>query len=201
MEKPFWEKTYSDLSVATFGKKPTNDIFEVSSLLKRGMTVLDIGCGEGRNSIYLAGLGLNVDAFDMSEAGIFKLKKIAEENNIKVNAWVQDLTTFEFCQPYDLIISHGVLHLVEKHDWQKIINDIKDNTNQGGLNIIGIFTNKLPATPDNAPFTKALFEEGELKELYPDWEIISFNAYVFEDKHPGGIQHKHATNSIIARRV
>jgi len=47
MEKPFWEKTYSDLSVATFGKKPANDILKISSSLKRDMTVLDIGCGEG----------------------------------------------------------------------------------------------------------------------------------------------------------
>lgn len=34
MEKPFWEKTYSDLSVATFGKKPANDILKISSSLK-----------------------------------------------------------------------------------------------------------------------------------------------------------------------
>lgn len=200
MEKPFWEKTYSDLSVATFGKKPANDILKISSSLKKGMTVLDIGCGEGRNSIYLAGLGHKVDAFDISEAGINKLKRIAEENRVEVNAWVQDLTTFKFSRTYDLIISHGVFHLVEKHDWQRIIYDMKDNTNHDGLNIVGIFTNKLPATPDNAPFTKALFEEGELKELYADWNIIEFNAYVFEDEHPGGIRHKHAANNIIAMK-
>ena len=200
MEKLFWEKTYLDSSVATFGKKPANDILKMSSSLKKDMTVLDIGCGEGRNSIYLSALGHNVDAFDVSEAGILKLKTIAEENKIKVNAWVQDLTTFIFSKTYDLIISHGVFHLVEKHDWQRIIKDIKENTNPGGLNIIGIFTNKLPATPDNAPFTKALFDEGELKELYADWNIIEFNAYVFEDEHPGGIWHKHAANNIIAMK-
>lgn len=200
MEKPFWEKTYLDSSVATFGKKPTYDILRISSSLKEGMNVLDIGCGEGRNSIYLAGLGHKVDAFDISEAGINKLKRIAKENKVEVNAWVQDLTTFKFSRTYDLIISHGVFHLVEKQDWQRIINDMKDNTNYGGLNIVGIFTSKLPATPDNAPFTKALFEEGELKELYADWNIIEFNTYVFEDEHPGGIRHKHAANNIIAMK-
>jgi tellurite methyltransferase len=164
------------------------------------MTVLDIGCGEGRNSLYLSESGLDVDAFDISEAGISKLKSIAGENGLRVNAWAQDLATFVFEKTYDVILSHGVLHLVEKHEWQRTIQEMKKYTNPGGFNIIGIFTNKLPATPDNVPFTKALFDEGDLKELYADWNIIEFNAYVFEDEHPGGIHHKHAANSIIARK-
>jgi tellurite methyltransferase len=175
-----------------------SDILKISSILKQGMTALDVGCGEGRNSIYLAGLGLNVDAFDISEAGVTKLKRIAEENGVKVNAWVQDLTTYLFNKTYDVIVCHGVLHLVEKHEWQRIIKAIKINTNSRGLNIIGVFTDTLPAAPDLVAFTKALFNEGELKELYSDWNIIEFNTYVFEDEHPGGIHHKHAANNIIA---
>lgn len=198
MEKPFWENTYTDMSAATFGKNPAKDVMKISTSLKQGMTVLDIGCGEGRNSIYLVGLGHDVDAFDVSEAGIAKLKKIAEEKGVKVNAWVQDLTSYIFDKTYDIIICHGVLHLVEKHEWQRIIKDIKANTKPGGLNIIGVFTNTLPAAPDLAAFTKALFNEGELKELYSGWDIIEYNAYVFEDEHPGGIHHKHAANNIIA---
>jgi tellurite methyltransferase len=162
---------------------------------------LDIGCGEGRNSIYLAELGMDVDSFDISKAGIAKANAIAKAKNTKINAWVQDLTTFIFNKTFNLIISHGVLHFVEKKEWLRIIKDIKMNTNDGGMNAIGIFTNKLPATPDNAPFTKGLFDEGELKELYPDWDIIEFYSKVFEDEHPGGIHHKHSANGIIARKV
>lgn len=198
MDKPFWEKTYSDMSVATFGKRPAGDVMKISSSFKKGMKALDIGCGEGRNAIYLAELGLEVDAFDISEAGIDKLNRIAEEKSVKVNAWVQDLTSYIFEKTYDVIICHGVLHLVDKHEWQRMLKDIKTNTNPRGLNIIGVFTNTLPAALDLAAFTKALFNEGELKELYADWNIIEFNSYVFEDEHPGGIRHRHAANNIIA---
>lgn len=108
------------------------------------------------------------------------------------------MNSFVFDKKYDVIICHGVLHLVEKHKWQRMIKDIKINTKQSGLNIIGVFTNTPPVAPDLAAFTKALFNEGELKELYSDWNIFDYNAYVFEDEHPGGIHHKHAANNIIA---
>ena len=35
--------------------------------------ILEVGCGEGQNAIYLAGKGYLVDAFDLSEHGITKL--------------------------------------------------------------------------------------------------------------------------------
>jgi len=172
----------------------------MTSSFTEGMKALDIGCGEGRNAIYLAEMGLDVDAFDISETGIDKLKRIAVEKGVKVKAWVQDLTSYVFDNKYDVIICHGVLHLVEKHDWQIMVKDIKINTNPGGLNIVGVFTNTLPAAPDLVLFTKALFNEGELKELYTDWNIVDYNAYVFEDEHPGGLHHKHAANNIIASK-
>ena len=75
MEKPFWEKTYSDMNVSTFSKKQTDDIAKFWNLFPCGGTVLDVGCGEGRNSIFLAGKGFIVDAFDISETGVNKAKK------------------------------------------------------------------------------------------------------------------------------
>ena len=76
-----------------------------------------------------------------------------------------------------------------------------ENTKVGGYNLIGIFTNRLPATPDNAPFTKSLFDVGELPDMYKDWEIISHREDTFKDEHPGGVRHEHAFESIIAKRI
>ena len=75
------------------------------------------------------------------------------------------------------------------------------HTSVGGYNAIGIFTNQLPSTPDNAPFTKSLFTVGELPERYADWEIIHHLEDIFEDTHPGGIHHQHAYEQIIARKM
>ena len=76
-DKPFWESTYADKEVSTFSKDPTVDVKEYSAVFPRQGRVLDVGCGEGRNAIFMAKLGCQVDAFDISENGIAEAKEIA----------------------------------------------------------------------------------------------------------------------------
>ena len=91
MEKPFWEKTYQDKSVSTFSKGPTSDLKEYAYLLNVPSSVLDVGCGEGRNSIFLAAQNHSVEAFDLSTAGIEKAIEIAMNAGLKINFYQQEL--------------------------------------------------------------------------------------------------------------
>lgn len=199
-ESPFWEQLYADMEVSTFSKGPTMDINEFYKLFPQNAQVLDVGCGEGRNSIFMAALGNKVDAFDISENGIEKAKKIAGQVGVQVNFFCCDLEKFVFEKEYDVILSHGVLHLPYKDVRDEFITKMQANTKIGGYNAIGIFTNRLPATPDNAPYTHSLFAVGELPEKYKDWEIIYHHEGTFTDTHPGNIHHEHASEGIIARR-
>ena len=202
MDKPFWEETYKDDTVSTFGTEPNTSIPEFEYLFKKSWNILEIGCGEGKNPLYLSCQGfLNIDAFDLSENAIAKLSRIADKQNLKINAWVQDLRHFLFAKQYDLIISFGTLHFVEKSDWKSLLLKAKETTNVGGVHIIQIFTNVLPASPDIAPFTVGLADDEEIKNLYDDWNILQFKSYTFEDEHPGVAKHYHAANKIIAQRM
>lgn len=200
-KKPFWEQTYANKDISTFQKGPTADIKEYFSIFKKESSILDVGCGEGRNSIFLAEQGHSVDAFDISEAGISKAKYLAGLKNVNVNFYVQDLREFEFSNDYDIILSHGVLHLPEMNVRDAFIIKAQEHTRIGGYNVIGIFTNRLPATPDNAPFTKSLFDVGELLDKYKEWQIIHQLEGTFRDTHPGDIHHEHAFETIIARKI
>jgi len=199
--KPFWEQTYLDDSVSTFAKGPTADIAEHWALFPSGGTVLDVGCGEGRNSIFLAEHGFVVDAFDISKAGIEKARRIASARGTDVAFFRCDLAQFVFRKNYDIVLSHGVLHLCEKPDRDAFIGLAMQHTAFNGFHAIGIFTNRLPATPDNAPFTKSLFVVGELPSRYADWEIVHHLEGIMKDEHPGGIRHQHAYERIIAKNV
>jgi tellurite methyltransferase len=198
--EPFWEKTYSDDSVTTFAKGPTSDVAEFTENFKAGSIMLDVGCGEGRNSIYLAGKGHQIEAFDISHSGIRKAIKIAENVGVKVNFYQKDLAEFVFKKKYDVVLSSGVLHLPEVNIRNQFIAQAIENTVSGGYNVIGIFTDRLPATPDNAPFTKSLFKVGEILEIYKMWEILRHKEGTFKDQHPGNISHEHSFETIIARK-
>ncbi len=200
-DKPFWEQLYADMAVSTFSKGPTVDVNEFYHVFPQNAQVLDVGCGEGRNSIFMAKLGNTVDAFDVSENGIAKAKEIARQMGVQVNFFVCDLGKFAFEKEYDVILSHGVLHLPCKEVRDRFIAEMQSHTRVGGYNVVGIFINRLPATPDNAPYTHSLFDVGELPEKYKDWEMVHHLEGTFKDSHPGDIHHEHAFERIIAKRV
>ena len=108
---------------------------------------------------------------------------------------------YQFEQRYDMITCFGTLHFVTKNYWKRFINNAKKYTNIGGIHIIQIFTDTVPASEDIAPFAIGLAKDEELKELYADWEILQFKSYVFEDEHPNVPKHLHASNKIVARKV
>ena len=143
-KKPFWEECYQRPGkLDTFnGGKPSDDIIAAASILHKGSTALDLGCGEGRNAIYLAGIGFNTSAVDISNVGINKLNTVASEMGLSIKSSVCDIREYVFERSFDLIASHGCLHLVERKDWQKVLNNIKKNTVPGGLNVICVFTNE-----------------------------------------------------------
>ena len=198
---PFWEEAYQDYDSITFSNEPNSTITEFEYLLNNQSKILEAGCGEGQNAIYLAQKGYQVDAFDLSENGIAKLKHRCKLSNTQVNAFVADLTKYQFEQYYDMVICFGTLHFVAKNDWKQFINNAKEYTNIGGIHIMQIFTDAVPASEDIAPFAIGLAKDEEIKGLYADWEILQFKSYVFEDEHPNVPKHMHASNKVVARRV
>ena len=63
---------------------------------------LDVGCGEGRNAIWLAEQGWEVTAIDFAEEGIAKAVRIAEKKALTVNWMVSDIAEMSPAQ-FDLV--------------------------------------------------------------------------------------------------
>ena len=72
--------------------------------------ILDIACGDGRNSIYLARLGFEVTAIDFSDEAINRLNYFANEEKLKIKTTLIDLSSVDELKTlgkYDgIIINH-----------------------------------------------------------------------------------------------
>ena len=102
-----------------------------------GKEVLDLGIGQGRNSIPLAELGFNVTGVDYST----KCLEVCKNTCNKLNLVQSDIRTFDIEKDkYDMIISGYVLHFLHKNDSYQIIKNIKNNLKNNGIVYISVFS-------------------------------------------------------------
>ena len=92
-----------------FGKSYKELIQFFSDYEPKG-TVLDLGCGQGRDSIEIGKLGYNVTGVDISEVGINQMNKIAKDLKLNVKGIVADIYKFDRIIEYDVILLDSMLH-------------------------------------------------------------------------------------------
>jgi tellurite methyltransferase len=106
-----WDSRYSGDGFL-IGPQPsaylTGNIALIESLVP-GKKALDIACGEGRNSVYLAGRGFAVTGLDISEAGLAKASQRAAAEGLVIDFREADLEGYEFGEMYDLILNFNFL--------------------------------------------------------------------------------------------
>ena len=89
---------------ASFNHAPNGFLVEFTKTLKPGRA-LDVGMGQGRNTIYLAQEGWQVTGFDLSDAGVKLAREQASKLQVKVTAVVADATAYDFGEAqWDLIV-------------------------------------------------------------------------------------------------
>lgn len=112
-----------------------------ASLSSRGR-VLDVGAGEGPQSIRLAKMGFQVDAIELSPIGCEKIEKSAASEGVRVNVINGDFLMTEIKEEYDIVLCNGVLHYTDKKE--QFLAKIKSLTVDNGYNIISSFTDFTP---------------------------------------------------------
>lgn len=84
-----WNKRFSGPEYL-FGRAPNGYLQAQAPLLPKKGTALCVADGEGRNSVWLAGQGLAVQAFDISDVAVAKARKLADEAGVSVDFTVAD---------------------------------------------------------------------------------------------------------------
>jgi SAM-dependent methyltransferase len=102
--RAMWEERYGGDDYL-YGTEPNEFLRDQVADLPVG-DVLCLADGEGRNSVFLATLGHRVTAVDLTEAGIAKADRLAEQRNVDLTTIVADLADFDLGENrWDLIVS------------------------------------------------------------------------------------------------
>lgn len=159
---------------------PTHSEILAATPYLQGGRALDVGCGQGRNALYLSQHGFEVDAWDVNENSLQTLRQIiqAEQiNNIQVQQ--RDLNADQsIIGRYDFICCTVVMMFLEAKTVKPLIAQMQQVTEVNGFNLIvcAMDIDDIPAQPD-FPFA---FKAAELSALYEDWNIVKYNENVGE---------------------
>ena len=165
-----------------------------------GKKVLDIGCGEGKDAVYMAQKGYEVFAFDLTENGIRKTIALAKNRGVKLNAYVDDINTFVTREQYDIIYSTGTVQYLFDENKIEFFKKLEKITKPNGIVYINVFVEKsfLELPPDWDREEK-MWEPGELFTYLADWKFERIDEVIFEDQS-GGVPHYHCMDTIICRK-
>jgi len=152
-----------------FGKEPM-------PIVKRGLTYIDtgkaleLGVGNGRNTLHLLANSFKVTGVDISEEGIKILKERAgRDPNLKLV--VSNVLEFETTEKFDLVLAIGLLHFLEKDKINSLLKKMKKWTAPGGYNVIA--TRMVQNLRQDLPH---IFSSNELKKYYENnnWQIEEY---------------------------
>jgi SAM-dependent methyltransferase len=165
--KNFWDERYS-IKDYVYGTNPNQFFKEQLQMLKPGK-ILMLGEGEGRNAVFAAKLGWQVDAVDSSTVAKEKAVKLAKINDVEIKYHVADIHSFDFpANSYDAI---GVifLHINETESeiqtlYEKLYNTLKES----GKIILELFSkNQLGKSSGGPQELSMLCSVGLIQKYFP----------------------------------
>jgi len=166
-----WNKKYN--SKENFNNEPIDLVKNYYKLAHRGLA-LDIACGTGRHSLFLANNEFEVDALDISSIALESIENCANIYTREVDFDTHKLTS----NCYDLVVCTYFLD-------RDIIQDIYNSLAPNGILIYETFVSHENNQFQNSRF---LLQKGELKELFDDLEAIYYEEWL--DENDSKINHK-----------
>jgi len=98
--------------------------------------VLDVGCGQGRDALFIARLGHSVVGVDMAPNGIRDLKSAALKENLSIEGVVADIVTYEPNGQFDVILIDRTLHMLGESDRLKVLKKLLGHIEPKGYLLI-----------------------------------------------------------------
>jgi len=195
-----WNQRYTTAEYV-FGTAPNEWLRDHAPLWTPGSRVLCVADGEGRNSVFLAGRGLSVDAFDPAEAAVAKARRLAKDRGVAVQFTVADCDAYPWPEAaYDGVAAIFV-QFADPPLRARLFSHIVRTLKPGGTLVLQGYTLKQLEYGTGGPSQVShLYTEGLLRAAFSDLEIRTLREYEADINEGSRHYGRSALVGLVAKR-
>jgi SAM-dependent methyltransferase len=195
-----WNKRF-DGAEYIFGVEPNEYLRAQSPHLAVGGRALCVADGEGRNSVWLARQGLRVDAFDISDVGVAKARKLAEDARVEVEYSVADCDQWPWpIETYDAVVAIFV-QFADPAMRARLFDHLSRALRHGGVLVLQGYTpRQLEYQTGGPPDLSHLYTAELLRSEFGSLQIIELREYETDLAEGTRHQGRSALVGLVARK-
>lgn len=164
-----------------FGTAPNAFLASQAPRLKRGMSALCVADGEGRNSVWLAEQGLEVEAFDFSPIGVDKARRLAAARGVSVRYEVASVYEWRWPAAAFDVVAAIFVQFADPPMRRFMFERMAQALEPGGLLLIEGYTPKQLEFGTGGPKQlDQLYTEELLRASFPGFAVLELRQYEAE---------------------
>lgn len=195
-----WNKRFESPGFL-FGTEPNAWLREHAAVWRPGDRVLCVADGEGRNSVWLAGRSLSVDAFDVSPVAVAKARRLAAQRGVQVDFAVADCDALQWPESAYDGVAAIFIQFADPALRERLFANIRRCLKPGGHLVLQGYTPKqLEYRTGGPPIAAYLYTPQLLRAAFADWDLLELREYEAEVAEGEGHRGWSALIGMVARR-
>ena len=176
---PDWNQRYSESNTPWDTGQPSSELIRVLSAGEIPVgRAIELGCGTGANSVYLAKQGFDVVGVDISSIAIDAARQRAEREGVQVQFIASDVGNLAWSgEPFDFVFDRGCYHCVRRVNSPGYLRTLATVTKPGSKLLLLTGNSKEPGSP--GPPTMS--EEEIRREFAGMFTIDRLREFRFDD--------------------
>ncbi len=174
----FWEQRFAATEDYVFGEAPNAFLAAQAGRIKPGARVLSVADGEGRNGVFLASLGADVLATEISPAAIAKARRLAAARGVSLRWEQADVTSWAWPEAAFDVVAAIFVQFIVPAERPAFFSHLKRALKPGGVLLMqGYRPEQRGFNTGGPPEIDQLYTEAQLREAFADMEIAELRAH------------------------